>query len=73
MTIFWLLLFANKSKTKTWKNENKNTGLFINCMDFVVVRTKINKKKSSFIFVMLGPWKSHRNLFDQVLELNYNF
>jgi hypothetical protein len=25
------------------KNQNKNTGLFINCMNFVV-RTKINKK-----------------------------
>jgi hypothetical protein len=35
-----LLLFSNKSKTKTWFK----TGLFINCMDFVVVRTKINKK-----------------------------
>jgi hypothetical protein len=33
-----------KTKTTTWKNQNKNTGLFINCMDFVVVRTKINKK-----------------------------
>jgi hypothetical protein len=36
--------FANKSKTTTWKNQNKNTGLYINCMDFVVVRIKINKK-----------------------------
>jgi hypothetical protein len=44
MTIFLLLLFANKTKQQHGKNENKNTGLFINCMDFVVVRTKINKK-----------------------------
>jgi hypothetical protein len=35
MTIFLLLLFANKSKQQHGKNENKNTGLFINCMDFV--------------------------------------
>jgi hypothetical protein len=33
------------AKNQQGKNENKNTGLFINCMDFVVVRTKINKKK----------------------------
>jgi hypothetical protein len=33
-----------KAKHQHGKNNNKNTGLFINCMDFVVVRTKINKK-----------------------------
>jgi hypothetical protein len=33
-----------KVKQQHGKNQNKNTGLFINCMDFVVVRTKINKK-----------------------------
>jgi hypothetical protein len=33
-----------KPKQQHGKNQNKNTGLFINCMDFVVVRTKINKK-----------------------------
>jgi hypothetical protein len=44
-----------KAKHQHGKNENKNTGLFINCMDFVVVRTNINKKKSSFFFLMLGP------------------
>jgi hypothetical protein len=33
-----------KAKQQHGKNQNKNTGLFINCMDFVVVRTKINKK-----------------------------
>jgi hypothetical protein len=48
----WLLI---KAKHQHGKNENQNIGLFINCMDFVVVRTKINKKKSSFFFVMLGP------------------
>jgi hypothetical protein len=46
-------------KAEHGKNENKNTGLFINCMDFVAVRTKINKKKSSFFFVMLGLWMTH--------------
>jgi hypothetical protein len=37
---------AIKAKQQHGKNENKNTGLFINCMDFVVVGigTKINKK-----------------------------
>jgi hypothetical protein len=43
-----------KAKQKHGKNENKITSLFINCMDFVVVRTKINKKKSSLFFVMLA-------------------
>jgi hypothetical protein len=42
-----------KAKQQHGKNENKNAGLFINCMDFVVV-TKMNKKKSSYFFVM--PW-----------------
>jgi hypothetical protein len=32
-----------KAKQQHGINQNKNTGLFINCMDFVVVRTKINK------------------------------
>jgi hypothetical protein len=32
-----------KAKQQHGKNENKNTGLFINCMDFVVVRTKKTK------------------------------
>jgi hypothetical protein len=30
------------------KNQNKNTGLFINCMYFVVVRTKINGKEDKY-------------------------
>jgi hypothetical protein len=34
------------------KNHNKNTGLFINCMDFVVVRTKINKKLYRHFFLL---------------------
>jgi hypothetical protein len=33
-----------KPKQQHGKNQNKNTSLFIICMDFVVVRTKINKK-----------------------------
>jgi hypothetical protein len=68
MTIFLLLLFANKSKTITRKkNVNKNTGLFLNCMDFFAVRTKINKKKWSFFFVMLGPCPAR-----QVSEIVFN-
>jgi hypothetical protein len=43
MTIFLLLLFAIKAKQQHGKNENKITGLFIKCIDFAVVRTKINK------------------------------
>jgi hypothetical protein len=43
-----------KPKQQHGKNQNKNTGLFINCMDFVV-RTKIKKKLNrNFIFVCLG-------------------
>jgi hypothetical protein len=47
MTIFCccgLLIKAKQQHGKNGKNENKNTDLFINCMDFVVVRTNINKK-----------------------------
>jgi hypothetical protein len=55
MTIFLLLLI--KAKHQHEKYHNKNPGWFINCMDFVVVRTKMNKKKNrNFFFVMLGPW-----------------
>jgi hypothetical protein len=50
MTIFCCSCFANKAKKQHGKNQNKNTGLFINCMDFVIVRTKINKKKKSSFF-----------------------
>jgi hypothetical protein len=39
-----------KAKHQHGKYHNKNTGLFINCMDFVVVRTKINKKKIVIFF-----------------------
>jgi hypothetical protein len=55
MTIFCCSCFANKAKKQHGKNQNKNTGLFINCMDFVIVRTKINKKKNLHFFRMLGP------------------
>jgi Ni,Fe-hydrogenase I cytochrome b subunit len=51
-----LLLCYIKGKQQHGKNQNKNTGLFINCMDFVVVHTKINKKINRHIFRMLGPW-----------------
>jgi hypothetical protein len=43
-----------KPKQQHEKNQNKNTGLFINCMDFVVVRTKINKNER----------RSHQDLID---------
>jgi hypothetical protein len=39
-----------KEKQQHGKNQNKNTGLFINCMDFVVVRTKITKNKIVIFF-----------------------
>jgi hypothetical protein len=44
MTIFFFAALLIKAKQQHRKNQNKNTGLFINCMDFVVVRTKMNKK-----------------------------
>jgi hypothetical protein len=44
MTIFVVAALLIKAKQQHGKNQNKNTGLFIKCMDFVVVRTKINKK-----------------------------
>jgi hypothetical protein len=34
-----------KVKPQHGKNQNKNTGMFINCMDFDVVRTKKTKNK----------------------------
>jgi hypothetical protein len=44
MTIFFVAAWnMEKMEKQHGKNQNKNTGLFINCMDFVVVRTKINK------------------------------
>jgi hypothetical protein len=42
-----------KAKQQHEINQNKNTGFLINCMDFVVVGTKINI--SSFFYRMLGP------------------
>jgi hypothetical protein len=39
-----------KPKQQHGKNQNKNTGLFKNCMGFVVMRIKANKK----FFCMLG-------------------
>jgi hypothetical protein len=45
MTFFCCAALLIKTKQQDGKNQNKNSGLFINCMDFVVVRTKINKKK----------------------------
>jgi hypothetical protein len=44
MTIFVVAALIIKTKQQNGKNQNKNTGLFINCMVFVAVRTKINKK-----------------------------
>jgi hypothetical protein len=51
LTIFVVVALLIKPKQKYEKNLNKNTGLAINCIDFVVVRTKKNKK-SSFLFRM---------------------
>jgi hypothetical protein len=46
LTIFFVVAaLLIKAKQQHGKNQNKNTGLFINCVDFVVVRTKINKNK----------------------------
>jgi hypothetical protein len=54
LTIFVVAAFLIKPKQQHGKNQNKNTGLFINCMDFVVVHTKINKNKIVIFFRMLG-------------------
>jgi hypothetical protein len=50
LTIFVVAALLIKAKQQNGKNKNKNTGLFINCMDFVVVRTKINKKYNRHFF-----------------------
>jgi hypothetical protein len=60
MTIFCSCCFANKSKTTIYgKNQTKNTGFFLKWMDFVDVRTKINKSSDSLItfdhFDIIGP------------------
>jgi hypothetical protein len=52
------------------KNENKNTGLFINCMDFVV--PKQTKNKILIFFVMLGPCEFLRT-FMEFLGVFRNF
>jgi ABC-type spermidine/putrescine transport system permease subunit II len=44
LSIFVVCCFAKKSKTTTWNTSKQKHCFFINCMDFVVVRTKINKK-----------------------------
>jgi hypothetical protein len=43
-------------KQQHGKNENKNTGLFINCMDFVVVRIKKNKKKNRHAWALQSSY-----------------
>jgi hypothetical protein len=53
-----------KAKQQHGKNENKNTDLFINCMDFVVVRTKIKKK--SFFMLCLGLGMNRLVNYDQI-------
>jgi hypothetical protein len=47
---FVVAVLLIKAKYQYGKTDNKNTGLFINCMDFVVVRTKINKKRYRHFF-----------------------
>jgi hypothetical protein len=44
LTIYVVAALLIKPKQQYEKKLNKNTGLFLNCMDFVDVRTKINKK-----------------------------
>jgi hypothetical protein len=45
MTIFVVVAaLLIKAKQQHEKKENKNMGVFKNCMNFVVVRTKTNKK-----------------------------
>jgi hypothetical protein len=44
MRIFVVAALLIKAKQQYGKNQNKHTGLFINCIDFIVVRTKIKKK-----------------------------
>jgi hypothetical protein len=50
MLSFMLSFMLIKAKQQHGINQNKNTGFFINCMDFVVVRTKINKKLNRHFF-----------------------
>jgi hypothetical protein len=45
LTIFVVVALLTKPKQQHGKNQNKNTGLFINCMGFVVGRTKLQKSK----------------------------
>jgi hypothetical protein len=39
-------------------------------MDFFAVHTKINKKKASFFFVMLGPWYGAHSMTSVWTRLN---
>jgi hypothetical protein len=59
MRFFAVAALLIKAKQQHEKNHHKNTGLFINCIDFVVVRTRI--KKNRHFFRMLEPWQTALN------------
>jgi hypothetical protein len=44
------------------KTKNKNTGLFINWMDFVVMCPKINKKYFSYAWALLEIKTAYSNM-----------
>jgi hypothetical protein len=60
-----------KPKQQHGKNQNKNTGLFINCMDFVVVRTKKTENKIviffSYAWALTSPVKFYKKNRRQLL------
>jgi hypothetical protein len=53
-SIFVVAALLIKAKQQHGINQNKNTGFFITCMDFDVVRTKKTKNKIVIFFVCLG-------------------
>jgi hypothetical protein len=55
MTIFVIAALLIKAKQQYGKNQNKNTGLFINCMVLLLCVPKQTKIKRHF-FRMLEPW-----------------
>jgi hypothetical protein len=56
MSIFLLLLFANKSKTKTWKKLKQKHGFLYKLYGFCCCAYQNKQKKNRVFFVMLGPW-----------------
>jgi hypothetical protein len=60
-----------KAKYQQWKNDNKNTGLFIYCMNFVVVCTKINIKNIVDFFSYAWALKKIKANLNQKLKFSY--